>query len=305
MNVHARLAAASLILAVMGAAACSPSPEEAARAAAAARASADVHPFTIGALHAWALRDGAMTIPNDNKAFGVGRTPQEVAAVLTAAGLPGDTISVSIQPLLIRDGDQVVLIDTGAGPQMGAGKLRASLIAAGVRPEQVTDILISHSHGDHVGGLVNAAGHLAFANATIRMSAAEWTAMQGDASARALVKTITPKVQTFVAGAVVAPGITSVDIPGHTPGHVGYEIASGADRLLYIGDAMHSSVVSVQRPEWTNAWDENDAAAIASRQALLERATSQNLRLYAGHFPYPGIGRVQRRGDGFVWVPET
>lgn len=296
------LAAAVLTL---GVAACSQSPEQAAKAAAEARASTDVHPFMIGALQAYALRDGGITVPNDNKALGVGRTPQEVSALLTAAGLPGDTISVGIEPLLIRDGDRLVLIDTGAGRQMGAGKLQASLTAAGFRPDQVTDILISHSHGDHVGGLTNAAGDLAFPNATIRMSAAEWTAAQGYAPAKALVKAITPRVQTFEPGAVVAPGITSVAINGHTPGHVGYEIVSGADKLLFIGDAMHSSIISVQRPEWINAWDDDGSTAVASRQALLERAASQNLRLYAGHFPYPGLGRIQRRADGFVWVPEA
>jgi len=301
------LTLAALAALALGAAACSPSPERAeAPAAPATPASADVHPFKIGALQAWALRDGRMTIPNDNKALGVGRTPQEAAALLTAAGLPGDTISLSIQPLLIRDGDRIVLIDTGAGGQMGTeGRLQASLAAAGVRPDQVTDILISHSHGDHVGGLVNAAGGLAFPNAVIRMSAAEWAAAQDQAPAAALVKAITPKVQTFVPGAVVAPGISSVAIDGHTPGHVGYEIVSGADSLLYIGDAMHSAILSVQRPEWANAWDENRAVAAASRQALMERAASRNLRLYAGHFPWPGLGRIQRRDDGFVWVPET
>lgn len=299
------LTVAAAVALTLGVAACSPSPEQAARAAAAKRASTDVHPFRIGALQAWSLRDGAMTIPNDNQALGAGRTSQEVAALLTAAGLPGDTIGVSIEPLLIRDGDRLVLIDTGTGPQMGAGKLRASLTAAGMRPDQVTDILISHSHGDHVGGLVRASGDLAFPNATIRMSAAEWTAAQGYAPAKALVKTIAPRVQTFTPGDVVAPGITSVAINGHTPGHVGYEIVSGSDRLLYVGDAFHSAIISVQRPEWANAWDDDRATAAASRQALLERAASQNLRLYAGHLPWPGLGRVQRHNDGFVWAPET
>ena len=299
------LTVAAAAVLTLGMAACSQSPEQQARAAAEARASTDVHPFSIGALQAYSLRDGGMTILNDNKALGVGRTPQEVSALLTAAGQPGDTISLGIEPLLIRDGDRLVLIDTGTGPQMGAGKLRASLTAAGFRPDQVTDILISHSHGDHVGGLVNAAGELAFPNATIRMSAAEWTAAQGYAPAKALVKAITPKVQTFEPGAVVAPGITSVAINGHTPGHVGYEIVSGSDTLLYIGDAMHSSIISVQRPEWANAWDEDGPTAVASREALMERAASQNLRLYAGHFPWPGVGRIQRRNDGFVWVPEA
>lgn len=280
-------------------------PAEAPAAATATPASANIWPFRIGQLEAVVLRDGQLTIPNDNKALGVGQTPEAVAAVLTAAGLPGDSLTLSINPLLIRDGDRIVLIDTGTGGQMGAGGgLMTALTEAGVQPGQVTDILISHSHGDHVGGLVTKDGALAFPNATIRMSEAEWRFAKSYAPAAALVKTITPRVQTFAPGAVVAPNITSLSIPGHTPGHVGYEIVSGTDRLLYIGDAMHNSVVSVQRPEWTNAWDEDGAAGIASRQGLLERAASQNLRLYAVHFPFPGVGRIQRRDDGFVWAPE-
>ncbi len=137
------------------------------------------------------------------------------------------------------------------------------------------------------------------------MSAAEWADFQPQTVRADLVRAITPKVQTFEPGAVLAPGITAVALAGHTPGHMGYEIASGADRLLYLGDAMHSSVLSVQRPEWVNTWDSDSAAAIATRQGLLERGASQPLKIYGPHFPFPGVGRFQRKDDGFVWVPET
>lgn len=310
MNHYARLAAASLILATLGAAACSPpTGNKAAETAAAPAASPDVYPFKVGALDMVALRDGGMSgVPNDNTVLGVGRTPAEVAAVLTANGLLGDSFSLSVQPLLVRDGARVVLLDAGAGNSFGpgAGKLPASLAAAGVQPDQVTDVLISHSHGDHVVGLVNAAGALTFPNATIRMAAAEWAFLQANTEMAALVAAITPKVQTFQPGAVaLTPSISSVAINGHTPGHMGYEIRSGSDSLLYIGDTMHHSVISVQRPEWQIAFDTDGPTATASRQALLDRAASQNLRVYAVHFPFPGLGRIQRKDDGFVWVPEV
>ena len=312
MKAHTTLAAASLVLAtLLGAAACSPGAEtkEPASAAATPAASADVYPFKVGALDVVALRDGGMSgVPNDNTVLGVGRTPAEVAAVLTANGLPGDSFGLSVQPLLVRDGARVVLLDAGAGASLGpgAGKLSASLVAAGVQPGQITDVLISHSHGDHVVGLVNASGDLTFPNATIRMAAAEWAFLQANADMRALVAVITPKVQTFQPGAAaLTPSISSVAINGHTPGHMGYEIKSGTDSLLYIGDTMHHSVISVQRPEWQIAFDNDAPTATASREALLERAASQNLRIYAVHFPFPGIGRVQRRDDGFVWAPEA
>lgn len=305
MNTHARLAAAGLILTLFGAA-CSPGAEKADAAAAATNvASPDVHAFTIGTLQAVALKDGNLALANV-----ANQTPwtDTVAAgeLLGAAGRPRDRIHLSLQPLLIRTGDRLVLIDTGARGQMGTeARLMASLRAAGVEPGQITDILISHSHDDHVGGLVDAGGALAFPNATIRMSAAEWEDIRPQAARADLVRAITPRVQTFEAGAVVAPGITAVALDGHTAGHTGYEIASGTERLLYIGDAMHSSVLSVQRPEWVNVWDGDSAAAVATRQGLLDRGAGGGLKIYAPHFPFPGLGRFQRRDDGFVWVAES
>lgn len=306
MTFHARLAAAGLMLAALGA--CSPGAEKKAEGPApapvpAVAPAADTHAFRIGQLEAVALHDGSLTFPVGGQDI-PWKNSAEVSALLRASGVTDDTVHLSIQPLLVKDGERIVLIDTGAGGQMGTeGKLQASLRTAGVAPAQVTDILISHAHGDHVGGLV-ANGALVFPNAAIRMSIPEWTAMQSDAELADLVRVITPKVQAFAPGSVVAPNITAVSLDGHTPGHSGYEIAQGGGRLLYIGDALHSSILSVQRPDWRNNWDADSAAAIATRQGLLERGASQNLLIYGNHFPFPGLGRFQRRDDGFVWTPE-
>lgn len=310
MTAHLKLAAAGVALTAL-LAACSPATEKSdggAAAASAVTASADVQPFRIGDLDVIALRDGGMTgVPNDNTILAVNRTKGEVAAVLTAAGLPGETFDLSIQPLLVRDGDRVVLLDAGAGTSMGAiaGKLPASLRAAGVEPGQITDVLISHGHGDHVAGLIDGAGALTFPNATIRMTAAEWAAIKADPQLAALVTAITPKVETFVAGAQVTPGIKALAINGHTPGHTGYEVGTGADRVLYVGDMVHHHVISVQRPDWRIQFDGDAPTAEASRKAVLARAADENLRVYAVHFPFPGIGRIRREGETFVWAPET
>jgi glyoxylase-like metal-dependent hydrolase (beta-lactamase superfamily II) len=180
------------------------------------------------------------------------------------------------------------------------------LQAVGVSPAQVTDIFISHAHPDHVGGLLDLRGGLAFPNATIHLSAPEWAAMRSHKDQAALVAAIAPKVVAFAPGAAVLPGlVTAVPVNGHTPGHSAYDIASGPDHLLYIGDSAHHSVISVQRPDWTVEFDGDPPTAQASRRALLQRAADQNLRLYAVHFPFPGLGRVKPQGDGFVWIPET
>ena len=308
MTFYARLAATSLMLAaVLGA--CSPPPEKAATPAEApaADANADVHAFRIGGLQAAALRDGELAFPATDGEMSPWSDTAAVSNLLRASGQADGQVHLSIQPLLVRTGDRVILIDAGAGGQMGTeGKLLASLRAAGVQPEQVTDVLISHSHGDHIGGLSGAHGGLAFPNAVIRMTAAEWADLQANpGSLGPLIEAMTPKVQTFQAGAEVAPGVTAVALAGHTPGHTGYEVSSGADRLLYIGDAMHSALVSVQQPELVNGWDSDSAVAIRTRQGLLARGASDNLRIYGVHFPFPGIGRFERRDDGFVWAPEA
>ena len=304
-----KMSAALLLSGVIAAAGCTQPAETTGPASAeAVAANPDVTRFSVGSLELIALRDGGMTgVPNDNKIVAIDRTKEEVAALLTANGLPGDTFDLSIQPLLVRDGQRLVLIDAGGGAAMGAnaGKLVQSLQAAGVTPDQITDVLISHGHGDHVAGPADAAGVLTFPNAAIRLTEAEWTAIRGDRQLAALVAAITPRVETFAPGAQVTPSIKAYPIDGHTPGHTGYEIVSGEERLIYIGDAMHHPVISVQQPTWTIAFDGDEATAEASRQALLSRAASENLRLYAVHFPYPGLGRIQRREDAFVWVPET
>ncbi|HKU16312.1 MAG TPA: MBL fold metallo-hydrolase [Steroidobacteraceae bacterium] len=277
----------------------------------------DVRNFTIGTYAAIALHDGGLRFPNDNKVFGVGRTPAEVAAVLGSAGLPTDSLEVSLQPLLVKTADRVLLFDTGAGANMGpnGGRLLTSMSEAGIAPAIVTDIFISHSHGDHVGGLVNAAGERAFPNATIHISAPEWAYLEGMtaeqakangiANHAALVAAMTPKVAAFAPDAEIVPGaVKAVAIKGHTPGHSGYLITSTRASLLYVGDTVHHFVVSVQKPQWPVAFDTDPAAAEASRQALLSDSAAQGQRLYAVHFPFPGIGKVQRQGDGFVWVKE-
>lgn len=299
MTPQFRIAAAGLVLTAI-LTGCSQPLEKTTEATPVVAATADTQPIRVGQLQAVALKDGDIVLDN-----AAGASPwTDTAGVTQLLGEDGDgRIHLSIQPLLVRDGERVVLIDTGAGGGMGtANKLPASLSAAGVQPAQITDILISHGHGDHVGGLV-VKGALAFPNAAIRISEPEWTALKADPEVTALIPVITPKVQTFAFGSQVTPSITAVALTGHTAGHTGYEIVSGDDRLLYIGDAMHSSIISVQHPEFVNDWDFNSDAAVATRQNLLERGATQSLRVYGVHFPFPGIGQIERRGEGFVWVP--
>ena len=170
------------------------------------------------------------------------------------------------------------------------GALPRSLALAGVDPAAVTDVLITHSHGDHVGGLVTADGGLAFPNATIRLSAPEWAWMQSKPANAVLVAAITPKVRTFAPGDAVAPGIRSVALAAHTPGHVGYRIESEGQRLIDIGDIAHSAVVSLERPAWVNGSTRTRRAAASGarrRWPCLPRPASMSSRP-TSHSPAPG-----------------
>ncbi len=268
--------------------------------------SPDAHRFTIGALQATALRDGDMTLPNDGSIIAMGESKDEVDALLEAAGEPTDTLRLAIQGLLVEAGNRVILFDTGAGtadPAYG-GRLPQSLRAAGVEPSQVTDVFISHLHQDHVGGLVDGDGQPSFANATVRMSAPEWEALRADSGQAALAKAIASQVETFEPGAPdVVPGVSAVAVDGHTPGHSAYLVGGDRTRLLYIGDSAHHHVISVQRPRWTILFDGDAPLAEDSREALLARAADEALLVHSPHFPFPGLGRIERRDEGYAWVP--
>ncbi|HEX6636463.1 MAG TPA: MBL fold metallo-hydrolase [Steroidobacteraceae bacterium] len=284
-----------------------PSDSPAALAAPAPMQSANVHEFKIGEFTAVALRDGEPEFPNDNQVFGVGQKPEDVAAVLSAAGLPTDKLRLTFAPLLVKTADRVLLFDGGAGGMMGpaGGKLPGSLTEAGIDPAKVTDIYISHSHGDHVGGLASPEGKLTFPNATIHLSAPEWQHLSGQKDLATLVAAMKPKVDAFAPGAELLPGlVTAVELKGHTPGHSGYRITAGQESLLYIGDAMHHSVISVQKPEWTIAFDGDNATGTATRIALVNELAASGQRFYAYHFPFPGVGKLEKRGEGAVFVPE-
>jgi glyoxylase-like metal-dependent hydrolase (beta-lactamase superfamily II) len=268
----------------------------------AAPAEKPVYRFKIGGLDAIALFDGQNLVPNDNAVFGVGLTPQAVAAPLTAAGQPADPIMLEIHPLLVRNGDRTMLFDTGLG--QGKGQLMQSLRTAGVDPSAITDVLISHGHPDHVGGLV-ANGALAFPNAAIRMSEAEWTSLRANPEMADLVRVITPKVQAFKPGGEVAPGVTVQDTAGHTPGHVAYLIADGQNQLLYTGDLMHHWILSVEHPDWKVGYDDDQAAGEKARLDEVTALRNSGAHIYAYHFPFPGLGKIATREGRAMFISEA
>jgi glyoxylase-like metal-dependent hydrolase (beta-lactamase superfamily II) len=312
---HPRLAVTvfAAILALAGAmATAAPAP------AAATTPVAQFQAFKIGSYSAVALKDGTLEMPVDGKSFVLGQSNEAVGALLKEGGAPADHFEFSIQPLLVHAGKHVLLFDTGVGNWYGdiGGKLPDSMKAAGEKPASVTDIFISHAHGDHIGGLITPSGALAFPNATIHISAPEWNWLSNLTETQAknmaiqhvttFVSTIKPKVVPFQPGANLLPGIVkAVELKGHTPGHSGYLIGTGGDSVLVFGDAMHSFAVSVGKPSWLVAFDSDQQQGAATRVTLVNDSAASGQRLYSEHFPFPGLGKIVKTKNGTVWQPET
>jgi len=264
--------------------------------------------FKLGAFEITVLRDGSLAIANDAATFAENANTAAVAQVLSDAGAPTDKIVLDIDVLLVRMPGHLVLFDAGYGPA-GHGALRESLSSAGIAPDDITDILITHSHPDHVGGLVDAQGHPAFPKAVVRMSAKEWTYMQTPATisaadTTAIAAAVKQQVKTFEPGRPLWRGITPVVFAGHTPGHVGYKIVSQGHGLVDTGDVAHSSIVSLANPAWILAWDSDKQEGVKTRHRELQSLAESHQLMYAPHFPFPGVGRIERAGEGFRFRPE-
>lgn len=229
----------------------------------------------------------------------------------------------SVNGYLINTGAKLVLVDAGAAGLFGPtlGRLLANLKAAGYAPEQVDAVLITHLHGDHVGG-VTADGRMAFPNATVHVDRREsdyWLSKANldaapkeakaffeGAQASAAPYVAAGRWKTYDGDAELVPGIRPFSYgraPGHTPGHAGYLVESKGSKLLVWGDVVHSAAVQFAHPEVTIAFDADTAAARATRRRVYEQAAREKLLVAAAHVSFPGLGRIRKEGGGYAWVP--
>jgi glyoxylase-like metal-dependent hydrolase (beta-lactamase superfamily II) len=273
--------------------------------------------LTLGDFQIDTLSDGNLVLPGD---FILGGMPQdEMAAIVAKYGLPTDQLTPPCNVTLLRDGTNTVLFDVGAGPdfQPSAGKLLEAFDALGLTVEDVTHVLFTHAHPDHLWGLLDEFDEPLFPNAKHMIGQAEfdyWTDPDtvntiGEArttfavgAARRLE--VIADATTFISdGAEVLPGVAAHLTAGHTPGHMAFELRSGSEAVMVVGDAIGNHHVAFERPDWASGSDQDKDMAAATRLRLLDRLASEQMALIGFHLPGGGIGRAEAlAGGGFRFV---
>jgi glyoxylase-like metal-dependent hydrolase (beta-lactamase superfamily II) len=271
----------------------------------------------LGDFEITVLSDGTVDLPMDKLLTNI--KPGQLDKLLSRSHLK-TPVESSTNAFLINTGTKLVLVDTGAGNLFGPtlGKLQANLKAAGYQPEQIDDVLITHLHPDHLGGLV-AGDKRAFPNATLHLAKAEadfWLSADNMKKAPAdaqpmfqqATAMLTPystadKFKPFEADAELVPGIKTVATPGHTPGHTVYAVESKGQKLMLWGDIMHLAAVQFADPSVTIQFDSDSKAAAAQRKKAYADAAKAGYWVAAAHLPFPGIGHVGAEGKGYIWFP--
>ncbi len=222
--------------------------------------------------------------------------------------------------LVLFSGSECVLVDTGAASLApSTGNLLGNLKKENIAPEDITAVVLTHGHPDHIGCAVNANGQPTFPNACYIMSSLEWEfwtkgpdlrASAMDAHIRELLVTcaranlppLRDHIELIDREIEIVPGVSVIPAPGHTPGHIALAICSGTEHLLHLADAVLDPLY-FEHPDWRTAFDLSQDQAFATRSALLDRAVADHALVFGFHFPFPGVGSVTRSGCRWLWHP--
>ncbi|MBK9125159.1 MAG: MBL fold metallo-hydrolase [Chloroflexi bacterium] len=261
----------------------------------------------FGSFYKMALGSWALTVVQDRHAQGdpanlaANASAEELDALLAANGLNRSVYMSTVNVMFIETADRKILIDTGIGGD--AGRLLPTLRLLEVDPASITDILISHSHMDHVGGLSDDTTGV-YPNATVMIGQTEFDAQAASLS-RLTPYTHADRLRVMPDSGEWLPGITAIPAFGHTPGHTAFLLENEGTSLLMVMDAANNNVISLARPDWAFRFDADPAMASASRRALLEKAVVEQRRVFGYHFAFPGVGFVARDRDSYRWVVLT
>ena len=270
----------------------------------------------LGSFRILTVRDGMRPSNAPNETFGLNQPADTVGALLKENFLPADTFVNSFTPALVDTGSEVVLFDTGMGEggrEAGMGRLVEGLKYAGYTPDQISVVVITHMHGDHIGGLMEG-GKPAFPNARYVTGRTEYDfwvnpermgtpAEQGHQGVLAKVQPLAEKLTFIEDEGEVVPGITGLNAFGHSPGHMIFRVESEGKAMMLTADTANHFVLSLQRPDWEVRFDMDKAQAAATRKKVFDMIATDRLAFIGYHMPFPAAGFVEKAGEGYRFVP--
>jgi glyoxylase-like metal-dependent hydrolase (beta-lactamase superfamily II) len=300
------------------------SQQASAAAPAAAAQAPGFYRYKVGTIECTSINDGARSFPLPDK--WVSNVSKDAAlAAAEAAYMPKGMVTVPFNPQLINTGGKLVLIDSGNGistfePTKGqVGRTLQNLAAAGVDPKSIDIVIMSHLHPDHTNGIRAADGSMAFPNAQIMVPAKDWEFWTSDenaakaqsseitkgyfANVKKIYAGIESKVTKFDWDKEVAPGITSIAAPGHTPGHTAFAVASGGSKVLIQSDVTNIPEFFLRNPDWHVAYDFDPELAQKTRHKFYDMASAEKAPVVGFHFPFPAVGHVEKDGNGYRLIP--
>jgi glyoxylase-like metal-dependent hydrolase (beta-lactamase superfamily II) len=275
--------------------------------------------FKLGDYEITILHDGQRSFPLP--ATFVTNVPLDQAKQAAAdAFMPPGKVTVPFNPTLINTGSKLVLLDTGNGPSPdgAVGQLFPNLAAAGVQPGDIDIVVISHLHPDHINGLRAADNSVAFPNATIIAPEPDWSFWMSDenmaratspvdknyfANTRKILTGMESRVGRYNWGAEVAPGITALSTPGHTPGHTSFAVSSAGKSMLVQSDVTNIPEFFLRNPDWHVMYDHDPEMAQATRHRFYDMAASEKMLVAGYHFAFPSAGHVEKTADGYRLIP--
>lgn len=269
--------------------------------------------LTLGPMRIDTLSDGHLVLPGD---FILGGMPQdEMQAVMARHGLSPDRLEPPCNVTLMRDGRNTVLFDVGAGPdfQPTAGRLAEAFDVLGIAPDDITHVVMTHAHPDHLWGLLDEFGDPAFPAAQFLIGQAEFDYWRDPATvgsigaaresfavgAKRRLDAVAEIATLIVDGEEILPGVAARLTPGHTPGHMAFELRSGSSGAMVVGDALGNHHVAFERPDWASGSDQDGALAAVTRLGLLDQLVADQMALVGFHLPGGGIGRAERSGPSY------
>lgn len=280
----------------------------------------------IGDIEAVVLSDGYIRISPIQPSMAPDITSKQLSGFLNGNDSDTQSIDLAMNILLLKKGDKFILFDSGSGSDMGStgGWLKDNLAIIGVSPEQITDIVVTHAHMDHIAGLLDSNGKSIYPDANVYMTQIEydfWMSENPDFSRskskdtamvatmvkyiRNILTTLKPQIKLVADKDILLDCIEVELAPGHTPGHIISTVFSNNEKLVVMADIVHATNILFANPRWGTAFDYDFNLGVETRLDILKKLSATNNTVVFGyHQPYPGIGRIKQiANESYEWVP--